>query len=1515
MSTAVVVLKWKEDNLSRPISSAGLTEIAKRTGIEPILIVDIEWVPGTFTRYADKPVDGSSGLILSASSVDEVINLETGSNRASIELTLDDTDGVIKGLMDQYDIHKRTVIVRQYFAGLDISDAFEVFRGQIHSPIVWSEGTRDVSFSVYSMVFTTEAGFSPEEGQFPEIPEDLIGKTWPMCFGTPIHVPATKVKQTLTTAAMTSGGIPDATLPLKKEILEYRLAQILEAYSYYLQLIGVAKGIEVPAQQLQDEYTQHIIAHDILKQTFEDIAVELEKIQLMIAELIQEYNDLDGEDRTEIETRLTSLRTQRDERVTVLKGLRNQLDVYEKTDEIFAIRVDNLKFEINLVNKLRQHCVRLKQDYAQFSAELASVKDAISTQNVVFGAVLETSSGYRFPQNQNTTVIANNLRMTGVFNNNRFTIGAPQTTYDQVVLGARETDEPDILWLGPDVSANLNLNGMFLYSDKGYITRVVQQEGNKLKIQLPKKNRSSRTRKRNIDYSDDNDSRVKTIFDATLSRLLSGGETDEQIAQIANDIPKTVNPKVYKALTGGDTSTAFRVVLTGVGEDGDPTSNLSTSSFRLKYGEYYLTESILFSDDEETIKEKILACTDLLPETAISVTIVETFGGNATTIEVSISDVIPHRFTLFDVNLQVADTYEKRDNVSLQYVPQKDGLVYTLGVDYGGLKAGKEGTITLSGQITFYFSGKALVIQSPFLFSAQDLVDKLETDGLLEAGEVTANGGEWPNDDDVYEDLVFTCTQKNKSIFIDMSKVVCDYEEDDVNNPDVLGVPRPIVTFSGYASEYTNNEIAEKLQSAADKISVASGLTKFKERFAELLKERKEQAKNGEIDYGVQQALTQVSETISKILSTVDKVEAEDIYRVISDREYELLYEMEVAGYLQFANELKELDTTFTEDDAYEFTAKNFGNTVEVAPIILPKWLQSVYNTTNQYRRMQLIEALPRSTEGFYIGVGESIVSGTGFQEKYVANILPSTIRSVYAYRNISGVQRLVPVPTSYYVTDEAEDYGSYTCTTITISKPLQWFDKSWVGDDIFITLTSSVGPNVVDVIEWIAETYTNLVIDSTSFDHVRTLQENYPVNFAVLEKKNALELIEDIAWQARCVCWIARGNLYIRYLPEKFDPVKTITQDDIAESSLKLTFTETEQLITKFTARWRETYVQKEPYRTIVRRNVKKYEEITEDKEFYIYNNRDLVVKSLTFWAIRRGTTWRRAMFTVYLNHLDLETQDIVELDISYNYITDGAINAIIEKADYDSSQNTIALTCWLPVQAHEKTEYKFFWPKDLTITDFYPLPEEIISGNAGNPINIQVPSGEDYDPYDPTLLDQRPKDFGGIKPSDSGDLPPASIAEELTQLDYQLDQISTTELSEDDGWKNVLDDPLQGYLPTLIGSSKNVGLLPKGGSHLGQVIEEFYKEHSSEFLPETYSKDLGIYYAKIMLANGRQVYAYAFDASVRVKTGDKVLVFVIDKGILDITYDDEGQEKKFYIPGLTYIKPTNAPAMDVDE
>ena len=199
----------------------------------------------------------------------------------------------------------------------------------------------------------------------------------------------------------------------------------------------------------------------------------------------------------------------------------------------------------------------------------------------------------------------------------------------------------------------------------------------------------------------------------------------------------------------------------------------------------------------------------------------------------------------------------------------------------------------------------------------------------------------------------------------------------------------------------------------------------------------------------------------------------------------------------------------------------------------------------------------------------------TGDQKVYIASITPGNVLAVRAFKEVeSGVTRLVDVPANLYSV-RTTAYGTITATEIVLDKPLSHIlDQGW-RDDIYVTFASRIGPNIADIIEYIVEQYTNLACDPVSFAHVRQRLAIFPANFPINDKRNVLQVLQEIAFQCRCALWIDNSTVYMKYLPEEPDADDTITESDIdAENGIEVELTSTEELVTKMTVGWHLRYV-----------------------------------------------------------------------------------------------------------------------------------------------------------------------------------------------------------------------------------------------------------------------------------------------------------------------------------------------------
>lgn len=403
---------------------------------------------------------------------------------------------------------------------------------------------------------------------------------------------------------------------------------------------------------------------------------------------------------------------------------------------------------------------------------------------------------------------------------------------------------------------------------------------------------------------------------------------------------------------------------------------------------------------------------------------------------------------------------------------------------------------------------------------------------------------------------------------------------------------------------------------------------------------------------------------------------------------------------------------------------------------------------------------------GFFWADGGSQIKVYGNEPiDHVISIVPGTVLRVMAFKAVEGTKQLVQVPDSYY-TVQTKTYGTISAVMVTLHKGLSLLTGEGWDDGVYVTFQSDVGPNTVDVLEYIINLYLpELSIDSTSFDHVRERLENYPSHFALLEKKNVLQVLKEIAFQARCAIWISGDTFYIRYLPEEPDPVVNVTESDIdtddGHSTFELFHTATEELVTKYTGRWQESYAYDEPNRVILRHNVNKYGTLERDDHYYIYNIQELVVKSMTFWLIRYANTWKKCRFRTALQTLEAETMDAIGLNFANNYIANVNVKGLIEAATLDTANRTIDYEIWTPVKAGTMVPYDFAWPADVEAEFIFPTNEEVAGGFAGAGAGApgfgatgQLKTG--WVTVNP-LRDDNRHDWGDKRPSDLGDVKPS--------------------------------------------------------------------------------------------------------------------------------------------------------------
>lgn len=434
---------------------------------------------------------------------------------------------------------------------------------------------------------------------------------------------------------------------------------------------------------------------------------------------------------------------------------------------------------------------------------------------------------------------------------------------------------------------------------------------------------------------------------------------------------------------------------------------------------------------------------------------------------------------------------------------------------------------------------------------------------------------------------------------------------------------------------------------------------------------------------------------------------------------------------------------------------------------------------------------------------GASVTIKSAEPIRYIVSITPGCggnqgVLKVAAFTTFdSGERVLVDVPPNLYRVYR-QGYGSVQATIVEISDALSKQTPSWE-DTIYITYQSCIGPNPVSIMQYIIGRYSDLGIDGQSFSRVRAKTNRYPMNFVMPARKNVITALKELAFQARCAIFIKNNVFHLKYLPDRPTSVYEFTNSNTEIESVELGFTETEDLITKFTGTWQAHGAQEEDNKVILRYNIQKYGTHEFDFNFYAYNNVHVVIKAMTYWIIRRGHTWKLLTFKAALDAMNVEVFDGVTLNHTGNYAAYGSLLGTVEKAQYNSDTHTMDITVWTGVRAGDMSEYDFAYPGQVSSFLKFPDGTATAANNDGgggigqNSSGVIVRRGGanlsvQYDgPQDPYQNGNRKtNDRGGQKPSDNGDSSPGKPSTKETGQATTGPQTPSTPADQDTNVSN---------------------------------------------------------------------------------------------------------------------------------
>jgi hypothetical protein len=379
----------------------------------------------------------------------------------------------------------------------------------------------------------------------------------------------------------------------------------------------------------------------------------------------------------------------------------------------------------------------------------------------------------------------------------------------------------------------------------------------------------------------------------------------------------------------------------------------------------------------------------------------------------------------------------------------------------------------------------------------------------------------------------------------------------------------------------------------------------------------------------------------------------------------------------------------------------------------------------------------------------------------HVVSLVPGIVTQVAAYRTFGDSKILTEVdPAEYEV--NLTNYGDYQVTELQFDRNLSDIpDENW-DDEMYVSFQSNFGPNPVNILRYLVETYTDYTCDPTSFDSVELSLANYPTSFVVRDRRGVFDLIKDLAYQVRCAATVRAGVVYLTYLSKEPTGLRTINEREILRSSFSVSTTPTEDIYTKHVINWQTTEAKiyanldvKEKF--ILKHNVGRFGTNSVDRNYYTQNTYSTVEKSATFWMIRDANSWKYVEFETPLKHIDLDVYDCIT--VSHPGFPE--TKCVIQSLNVNFEENTIRFKCWTPILAGTSVPYQWAWPALQPAIGLFPGADYKDSGD-GLGFTVKPPAGHPLSQGRGTETLRLPTD-GDKNPSDLDDTYPANPCAQL--------------------------------------------------------------------------------------------------------------------------------------------------------
>lgn len=356
--------------------------------------------------------------------------------------------------------------------------------------------------------------------------------------------------------------------------------------------------------------------------------------------------------------------------------------------------------------------------------------------------------------------------------------------------------------------------------------------------------------------------------------------------------------------------------------------------------------------------------------------------------------------------------------------------------------------------------------------------------------------------------------------------------------------------------------------------------------------------------------------------------------------------------------------------------------------------------------------------EGFkWIRAGSRVQIISPYDVYYCASTTPGTVNQVWAKRSVGGEGMLCPVPASWY---RIEAIGVMTCVVLNmplssrdwlleqqrihfenlygkylpihVNQPFDWEEDLWV------EFTGSIGPNPVDIIEWLLQTFSpghNLNIDKSGYSdgYASGRFAAFPMNFMIAVKEDCIKLIQDIAYQCNSIIYMREDELWLRFLPIGGMSTYDIVQSDILYGSLSIETSNIDEIYTRAIATCRVDYSPyfDKPVTLRATHNIAKYGTITDSHDYFAYTSPSAVDHVMSYWLALNSDVRLRISMQVMPWHIGIESLDYVNTPYGFG---------VVYSAQYDSASNTNNLVIDIyPALAIGAMHVNTYWPDYVTV------------------------------------------------------------------------------------------------------------------------------------------------------------------------------------------------------------------------